>query len=118
MLGKEIRLQRLRNPASGRIFTVAVDHAPSYGVLEGIGEIQKVVDRVAAAGPDAMLMMKGVAERCFRPHAGRVALIVKCSTLSPFHPQHDVWVSPVADALSLGADAIAMALTVGSPQQA
>ncbi len=118
MLGKKIRMQRLRNPDSGRIFTVAVDHAPSYGVLNGIEDIQAVIDRIAGAGPDAMVMMKGVAQRCFQPHAGRVALILKCSSLSPYHPQHDVWVNPVADAVRLGADAIAMALTVGCPQQA
>jgi DhnA family fructose-bisphosphate aldolase class Ia len=118
MLGKEIRIHRMKNPASGRIFTVAVDHAPSYGVLDGIENVQGVLDRVASAGPDAMVMMKGVAERCFGPYAGRVALIMKCSTLSPYHPQHDVWVSSVKDAVRLGADAIAMALTVGCPQQA
>lgn len=117
-LGKEIRMQRLRHPVSGRILTVAVDHAPSYGVLAGLERIQELVDCIAGAGPDAMVMMKGIAERCFPPHAGRVALILKCSTLSPYHPQVDVWVSQVEDAVRLGADAIAMALTVGSPQQA
>jgi DhnA family fructose-bisphosphate aldolase class Ia len=117
MLGKEIRIQRMKNPASGRIFTVAVDHAPSYGVLDGIEGIQDVVDRVASAGPDAMVMMKGIAQRCFQPYAGRVALIMKCSTLSPYHPQHDVWVGTVEDAVRLGADAIAMAMTVGCAQQ-
>jgi fructose-bisphosphate aldolase, class I len=118
MLGKEIRLQRLKNPASGRILTVAIDHAPSYGVLQGLQDIQRIVARVAAAGPDALLLMKGTAARCFGPYAGRVALILKSSTLSPYHPQHDVWISPVEDAVRLGADAIAMALTVGSPHQA
>jgi class I fructose-bisphosphate aldolase len=117
MLGKKVRIERMKNPASGRIFTVAVDHAPSYGVLSGLEDIQAVVDRVASAGPDAMVMMKGIAERCFLPHVGRVALILKCSTLSPYHPQHDVWVSPVGDAVCMGADAIAMALTVGCPRQ-
>jgi class I fructose-bisphosphate aldolase len=117
-LGKEIRIQRLKNPASGRIFTVAVDHAPSYGVLDGIEDIQAVIDRVAGAGPDAMVMMKGIAQRCFRPYTGQVALIMKCSTLSPYHPQHDVWVASVGDAVRLGADAIAMALTVGCSHQA
>jgi class I fructose-bisphosphate aldolase len=117
LLGKAVRIRRLQNPASGRILTVAIDHAPSYGVLDGLEDIQRVVGQVASAGPDAMLMMKGTAERCFQPYAGRVALILKCSTLSPFHPERDVWVSHVADALRLGADAIAMALTVGSPEQ-
>ena len=118
VLGKAVRLGRLRNPASGRILTVAIDHAPSYGVLKGLENIQTVVNQVASGSPDAIMLMKGTAERCFRSYAGRVALILKCSTLSPFHPERDVWVSAVEDALRLGADAIAMALTVGSAQQA
>lgn len=116
-LGKAVRVARLRNPKSGRILTVAIDHAPSYGVLAGLERVQQVVDDVASAGPDAMLMMMGVAERCFAQHAGKVALILKCSSISPYHPERDVWVASVEDALRLGADAIAMAMTVGSADQ-
>ncbi len=116
-LGKTVRLERLKNAASGRIFTVALDHAPSYGLLGGLEDIRGVVEQVAEGGPDAMMLMKGTAERCFGPYAGRIALILKCSTLSPFHPEQDVWVSSVEDALRLGADAVAMAVTIGSPQQ-
>jgi class I fructose-bisphosphate aldolase len=117
VLGKEIRLQRLKNQVSGRILTLAVDHAPSYGVLAGLEQIGRAVDRLASAGPDAMVMMAGVAEHCFRPYAGRVALILKATTLSPYHPARDVWVAGVEDAVRLGADAVAMALTVGSEEQ-
>jgi class I fructose-bisphosphate aldolase len=117
-LGKAIHIARLRNPKSERILTVAIDHAPSYGVLNGLEDVQRVVDEVASARPDAMLMMKGVVERCFGPHAGQVAAILKCSTISPYHPERDVRVSSVEDALRLGADGIAMALTVGSADQA
>jgi class I fructose-bisphosphate aldolase len=116
-LGKAVRLSRMQNPVSGRILTVAIDHAPSYGVLDALENIDALIARVAGAGPDAILLMKGTAERCFLPYAGRISLILKCSSLSPFHPEHDVWVSHVEDALRLGADAIAMALTVGSAQQ-
>lgn len=116
-LGKAVRLERMKNPASGRILTVAMDHAPSYGVMSGLENIQALIEKIASSGPDAMLLMKGTAERCFRPYAGRISLIMKCSSLSPFHPEHDVWVSHVEDALRLGADAIAMALTVGSAHQ-
>ncbi len=116
-VGKQVRLNRLRNPVSKRILTVALDHAPSYGVLDGLENIEAILSRVAAASPDAILLMKGTAERCFAPYAGQIALILKCSSLSPYHPNHDVWVSSVEDALRLGADAIAMALTVGSEEQ-
>lgn len=117
-LGKMVRLRRLQNPVSGRILTVAIDHAPSYGLMKGIEDIRGVVDTVARARPDAILLMKGTAERCWQEHAGRVSLILKCSTLSPLHPEHDVWVSSVEEAVRLGAEAIAMGLTVGSTRQA
>jgi DhnA family fructose-bisphosphate aldolase class Ia len=117
-LGKAVRIGRLQNPASGRILTIAMDHAPSYGVLAGLEDIQATIRAVAAGGPDAMLLMKGTAERCFSPYVGRIALIMKCSTISPYHAGRDVLVTSVADALRLGADAVAMAVTVGSPQQA
>lgn len=117
-LGKAVRLERLRNAGSGHILTIALDHAPSYGLLKGLEDIGGVLERAASAGPDAVMLMKGTAERCFAPYAGRIALILKCSTLSTYHPDYDVWVSSVEDALRLGADAIAMAVTIGSTQQA
>jgi fructose-bisphosphate aldolase, class I len=116
-LGKTIRLARLQNPASGRILTIAIDHAPSYGVMKGIEDMKATLEHVASAGPDAVLLMRGTAERCFAPYAGRMALILKCSTLSPLHPEEDVLVTHVEEAMRLGADAVAMAVTVGSPCQ-
>jgi fructose-bisphosphate aldolase, class I len=116
-LGKEIRLNRLKNTLSGKILTVALDHAPSYGVLAGLENIQQILYLVAEEKPDAILLMKGTAVRCFSPYAGKVALIMKCSTLSPYHPNNDVLVSSVEDAVRLGADAIAMALTFGCERQ-
>jgi DhnA family fructose-bisphosphate aldolase class Ia len=64
-LGKVVRIERMKNPKSGCILTVAIDHAPSYGVLAGPEDIQQVVDEVPSAGPAPMLMMKGIAARCF-----------------------------------------------------
>jgi class I fructose-bisphosphate aldolase len=116
-LGKAVRINRLKNPKSQRIFTVAMDHAPSYGILSGLQDIQGLLKVVVENEPDAILLMKGVAENCYQPVAGKIPLLMKCSMLSPLHPQHDVVVGSVEDALRLGADAIAMAVTFGSPLQ-
>lgn len=40
-LGKAIRIQRMRHPVSGRMLTVALDHAPSYGVLAGLEDMPR-----------------------------------------------------------------------------
>jgi class I fructose-bisphosphate aldolase len=117
-LGKTVRINRLKNPISQRIFTVAMDHAPSYGILQGLENIQGLLRVVVENEPDAILLMKGVAENCYQLVAGKIPLLLKCSMLSPFHPQHDIVVSSVEDALRLGADAIAMAVTFGSAHQA
>ena len=117
-LGKLTHLRRLQNPTSGRILTVAIDHAPSYGVMAGLEDIAGVIQRVAEGKPDAIMLMQGPAQLCYEPYAGRIPLILKTSTLSPFHPAKDVWVSTVGTALRLGADAVSMALTVGCEDQA
>ena len=117
-LGKIVRINRMKNSVSQRIFTVAMDHAPSYGILPGLQHIQSLLDIVVENQPDAILLMKGVAETCYQPFAGKIPLLLKCSMLSPLHSQHDIVVSSVEDALRLGADAIAMAVTFGSAYQA
>lgn len=117
-LGKLMHLRRMQNTLSGKIFTVALDHASSYGILDGLQDIQSMIDLVAKCKPEAMLLMPGTAQKCFQAYAGEIALILKCSTLSPHHPQHDVLVRTAEDAARLGADAIAMAVTVGSAHQA
>jgi DhnA family fructose-bisphosphate aldolase class Ia len=116
-LGKAVRLERLQNHRSGRILTVALDHAPSYGVLPGLENIETAIERVAAGAPDAIMLMKGTAEMCYYPYAGLIPLILKSSTLSIWHSERDVQVSSLEDAVQLGADAIAMAVTIGSAQQ-
>ena len=116
-LGKKARLERMKNRVSGRILSVALDHAPSYGVLSGLENIKQVVDDVVAGGPDAVMLMRGTAARCWDAHAGRMPLIIKTSSISPHHAEQDVRVASVEDAVRLGADAVAMAVTFGSPNQ-
>ena len=117
-IGKTAHIRRLQNPVSGRILTVALDHAPSYGVLAGLENIVSALQKVVAGKPDAILLMRGPAQLVYEPYAGRIPLILKTSTLSPFHPNRDVWVTEVETALRLGADGVGMALTVGSEEQA
>jgi hypothetical protein len=42
-LEKAVRLERLKKPSSGRILTVALEHAPSDGLLKGLEDIRRVV---------------------------------------------------------------------------
>ncbi len=58
---KQYRLNRLFNPISKKCFDVAVDHGffNEYSFLDGIQNIQKAVDTIIQAAPDAIQLTIG-----------------------------------------------------------
>jgi len=117
LVGKRVRLNRLFNQDSGRMVTIAIDHTIGYGIIPGLENIQKTVDVLADARPDAMMMHKGIVERCFEAHAGRVGLILQSAAASPFQLNRERPAADVSEAVALGADAISVAITVGGEDQ-
>ena len=88
------------------------------GVMPGLDHIDNLIEKIVIGRPDALTMHKGLAEYCFHKHAGKVPLVVKCTTFSPVHPKQDVQVCTVDEAVSLGADAISVgAILLGDHQQ-
>lgn len=117
-LGKDVRLSRLFNAKSGKILVIALDHAVGWGVVPGIDDIHGTMEKIIAAAPDAITMLKGTAEKVFRPYAGTIPFILKTTTFSPYQPAYDTAVAAVDEAVRLGADAVAIGATVcGDHQQ-
>jgi class I fructose-bisphosphate aldolase/fructose-bisphosphate aldolase/2-amino-3,7-dideoxy-D-threo-hept-6-ulosonate synthase len=116
-LGKEIRLKRLLNAKSGKLLAITVDHSIARGIQTGLIPIQKTIDRIVGGAPDAITMHKGIAEQCFGPHAGKISLILKCSSFSPYQPGFDTWVTDVEEAVRMGAEAASMGCILGGPEQ-
>lgn len=117
-LGKQVRLNRLFNKESGNILVIALDHAIGWGVIPGIDNIQKTMEKIIEAEPDAITMLKGTADKVFRPFAGSIPFIMKATTFGPYHPAYDTAVATVDEAVRLGADAVAIGATVCGSQQA
>lgn len=117
MLGKAVRMSRLVNPKSDKMMAITVDHSISRGILTGLIPIQETIDKIVAAGPEAMTMTKGIAELCFPQHAGKTSLLLKCSNYSPVYPTNDVAFGDVEEALRMGADGCSMgAIMLGDHQ--
>jgi DhnA family fructose-bisphosphate aldolase class Ia len=125
-LGKEIRLNRLFNPKTGRLMAVMLDHPITRDVLPGLVDIRSTMAKVVAGRPDAITMHKGIAEKVFAPHVREggpgiagVSLILKSSAYCVmYHPYVDTPVAEVHEAVRLGADAISVGVIVGGPEQA
>jgi len=117
-LGKKIRLNRILHPRSGKLFIVTVDHPITRGMFPALVRMEETMEKLFEGGPDALLMHKGIADRFFPPYAGRIPLILKASSFSPFHPTYDTWVTRADEAVRMGADAISMGVILGSERQA
>jgi fructose-bisphosphate aldolase, class I len=118
MLGKDVRMNRLFNTESGNILVIALDHAIGWGVIPGIDDIKRTLEKTIEAAPDAITMLKGTAIRVFKPYAGKIPFIMKSTTFAPSHPYFDTPVGTVEEALRLGADAIAVGATLVGEHQA
>jgi DhnA family fructose-bisphosphate aldolase class Ia len=117
LLGKQIRLRRLLNRKSNKILAVTLDHPIARGVLPGIVDVSETLRAVMAGGPDAVTLHKGIAATCMPPYADDTALIIKCSSFSPYQYTYDTLVTEVDEAVRLGADAVAIGLIVGDTRQ-
>ncbi len=115
MLGKAVRLNRLFAHPSGKFLSVAVDHgiANSYDWTPGLDRL----DQIVASKPDAITMMKGSASHCFVPYAGQIPWIMQTTAFPPHRRTVDYQLAWVEDAIALGADAVAMTISVVGNEQ-
>lgn len=122
MIGKQIRLERIMNRSLKRTVIVPMDHGVTLGPINGIIDLKKSVDAVAAGGANAIIIHKGVVESGHRGgegKAGDVGLIIHLSAstiLSP-DPNAKVLVCSVEEAIRYGADAVSIHINIGSDDE-
>ena len=114
-LGKEIRLKRIFSHPTGRILSIAVDHLVNYpiGMPKGLRNLEKTIEEIIAAKPNAITMLKGTAARYMPRFAGQVPLILQQMAVRP-HSSNLCELVSVEEAISFGADALAVAVYVKS----
>jgi DhnA family fructose-bisphosphate aldolase class Ia len=81
------RLNRLFNSQSGRSLSIAVDHGTpgEPDLLEGIEDMEPVIDALAGANPDALLLTPGQAALLQRrPGRDKPALVLRVDTGNVF----------------------------------
>ncbi|MCC8060215.1 MAG: fructose-bisphosphate aldolase [Clostridiales bacterium] len=117
MLGYEVRMNRLIPGEDKKYFGLTVDHSIGRGVVRGLDTIDDTIEKMVAGGPNAITMLKGVAEKCFPRFAGRVPLVLKLTTFGVYHFNEDVQVADVEEAICMGADAVSVGCIVGGDNQ-
>jgi DhnA family fructose-bisphosphate aldolase class Ia len=113
-IGKARRLARMFNRKSGRMLCVAFDHGMQIGTIPGNEDPARVLDIVAEAGTDAVILNPGMMARHGHRLAGGPAVILRIDqttmwrhgTATGYPDAHNRLVSSVEDAAALGAEAV------------
>ena len=116
MIGKLIRLDRIRDRDSGKFLIVPVDHGVTVGPIHGIKDLKQVVNYVAEGGATAIVEHKGMVVPGYRGKGKDIGLIVHISAstnIGPY-PNRKTIVGSVEEAIQLGADAVSIHVNVGS----
>lgn len=125
MSGATLRMRRLFRRESGRCYVVAIDHGMLLGVQRGAEDAAVAVERALRSDPDGLLLSPGVLATVGDQlaHRGAPSAIVRLDYLTVAAEAklrgaiHRVVCSP-GRAASLGADAVAMYLNLGTSDAA
>jgi DhnA family fructose-bisphosphate aldolase class Ia len=124
MSGVDIRSNRLFSKDVRRSFIIAIDHGLPCGVLQGGEHAVELVSKMVALNPDGILISPGLLRRSSEAFGfrGAPSAILRAdlwavdSRVRRERDQHRMLAEP-EDAVRLGADAMAMMLVLGVPDE-
>lgn len=119
LVGKQIRMERIMDRASGKTIIVPMDHGVTVGPIPGIVDMAKSVDSVANGGANAVVGHVGLPLYGHR-HGGKdVGLILHLSASTALNPDpnNKVLVNSVERALKMGADGVSIHVNIGAENE-
>lgn len=115
MNGKTRRLKRIMQ-ADNKTVIVPMDHGVTVGPIQGIVNMQQIIDKLLKGNVDALLVHKGIAKHINLNGAGLIVMLSGMSNLSP-SINSKVQVCSVQEAIRLGADAVSVHVNVGAQDE-
>ena len=113
--GKTRRLKRIFQQ-DNRTVIVPMDHGVTIGPIQGIINMQQIINQLLKGGVDAILVHKGIAKNV---DAGNAGLIVQLSAMSNLSPNINgkVQVCTVQEAIRIGADSVSVHVNIGAQDE-
>ena len=115
MIGKYIRLDRIRDRETGKFIILPIDHGVTIGPVHGIKDIGEVINWAAEGGATAVVEHKGMVKAGYRGNGRDIGLIVhlSASTAIGEFPDSKTIVGTVEEAVKLGADGVSIHINIG-----
>ncbi|MDD5066344.1 MAG: 2-amino-3,7-dideoxy-D-threo-hept-6-ulosonate synthase [bacterium] len=120
MIGKQIRLERIRDRETGRTIIVPMDHGVTVGPIKGLIDMGHAVDSVANGGANAVIGHAGLPLYGHRHHGRDIGLILHLSASTSLNPDpnNKVLVNSVERAIKMGADGVSIHVNIGADDEA
>lgn len=112
-VGKEIRMSRIMNISDGRMIMIPLDHG-IVGTVKGIENPTKTIEKVVSGGADSVLFNIGLTSSVYQSYIGKCGAIYNL-TNAVTDKKKQTLLSSVEQAIRLGADAVSVQITLGSP---
>lgn len=113
--GKDIRLHRILK--NGKMLCIPLDHGISSGPIEGIKNINGLIEQTQDSGLTCFLINKGIIKALHSPpNIGIIAHMSAATSLGP-DPNNKILMGSVREAIRLGADGVSLHINIGSKEE-
>ena len=93
-----------------------MDHGVTIGPVQGLENMQVIINQLLDGGVDALLVHKGIAKHVNLDSAGLIVMLSGMSNLSP-NVNSKVQVCSVQEAIRIGADAVSVHVNIGAQDE-
>jgi predicted phospho-2-dehydro-3-deoxyheptonate aldolase len=113
--GKSRRLRRIFDD-DGKTVIIPMDHGVTSGPIQGLANVQSIIDKLVAGGADAVVLHKGAAKNV---DTKRLGLIIHVSASTKIGPDANwkVKVCSIEEAIRLGCDAVSIHVNLGADHE-
>jgi len=113
--GKSRRLRRIFGD-DGKTVIIPMDHGVTSGPIQGLVDMQSIIDKLVAGEADAVVLHKGVVKNVNTKKLGLIIHVSASTTIGP-NANWKVKVCGVEEAIRLGCDAVSIHVNLGADKE-
>ncbi len=115
-VGKEVRINRIINPDTGKMVIIPLDHGIILGPMEGIEDPRHTVKQVVTGGADSILFNASLAGWIYPEYLNKCGSIFNLTNI--ITSDNDLTlINSVDFAVRHAADAVSVQVMIGSPHE-
>lgn len=111
MNGKERRLSRILE--NGKAVIIPMDHGVTNGPIQGLEDMNAIVEKVDSGGATAVVLHKGIIKSLKKTLNCGIIMHLSASTELALDVNNKVQIGSVEEAIMLGADAVSVHVNIG-----